>query len=191
MKKVLACVGVLWPLAVFAAAGGGGTGHPVYYKGRFFSTAVDINGTLAVPLEDLAKAVGSNVSLEPAFQLNGNSLNARMGWDVKKNVKASAASAIGGTGGTQASGGGGGAGKVNTQDIHFTQSVDKASVALFRVNRDGAITNHVLTLNGRAYVPLSDVAKAFGGVWVPLNLAPGAVIQLNFTPNPNAILIGL
>ncbi|HJT16703.1 MAG TPA: hypothetical protein VJ853_04920 [Thermoanaerobaculia bacterium] len=175
MKKILACVAVLLPAILFAAAGGAGAGHPIYVNGKLFSNAVDIKGTLAVPLEDLSKAVGANVSLEPAFQLQGRSLVARAGWDVKKNVK----TAVKGD-------------RPAVSDIHFTHTYDKASPVLFQINKQGAITNNVLTLNGKSYVPLADVVKAFGASWLlPANIAPGAAIQLNFTRNPNAILIGL
>ena len=157
MKKILMFVLCLFPLTAFPVSSGGD--HPVFLNGKPFSTAVTINGTLAIPLQDLSKGAGSNVSLEPAFQLRGNGLNAQMGWDVKKNQKAVAY---------------------------------KSSSLLFRVNRSGSISNRILTLNGKAFVPLSDVAKAFGGVWTqPAGLAPGQAIQLNFASNPNAILIGL
>src|SRR2546425_491964 len=86
MKKILMFVLCLFPLTAFPVSSGGD--HPVFLNGKPFSTAVTINGTLAIPLEDLSKGAGSNVSLEPAFQLRGNGLNAQMGWDVKKNQKA-------------------------------------------------------------------------------------------------------
>ena len=179
MKKFLACAVVLLPVVATAATGGAGAGHPVYINGKHFSNAVDVNGTLAVPLADLSKSVGANVSLEPAFQLQGNMLKARAGWDIKKNVKANSASAS--------------ESKIKFNDISISHTYDKASPLLFRVNKEGSITNHVLTLNGQAMVPLSDVARAFGGVWTQPagGLAPGAAIQLNFTSNPNAILVGL
>jgi hypothetical protein len=175
MKKILTCVAVLLPAVLFAAAGGAGAGHPVYINGKLFSNAVDINGTLAVPLEDLSKSVGANVSLEPAFQMQGRSLVANAGWDVKKNVKTAVK-----------------ADKPAISDIQISHTYDKASPLMFRINKQGAITNNVLTLNGRSYVPLADIVKAFGASWLlPANIAPGAAIQLNLTRNPNAILIGL
>ncbi|HUJ12455.1 MAG TPA: hypothetical protein VL284_01590 [Thermoanaerobaculia bacterium] len=175
MKKILACVVALFPIALFAVSSGGD--HPVYINGKPFSRAVLINGTLAVPLEDISKAAGSPVSLEPAFQLRGNTLNATMGWDVKKNVKTVAKQSQQ---------------KVDISDINISKTYDKSSPLMFKVNRPGAVTNNVLMFNGKAYVPLSDLARAFGGVWMqPAGLAPGAAIQLNFTSNPNAILIGL
>ncbi len=164
MKKILMFVLCLFPLAAFAVSSGGD--HPVFLNGKPFSTAVTINGTLAIPLADLSKGAGSNVSLEPAFRLRGNSLNAQMGWDVKKNEKGVAYKEQK---------------KANVSDVRF------------RVNRSGPISTNLLTLNGKAFVPLSDVAKAFGGVWTQPagGLAPGQAIQLNFASKPNAILIGL
>jgi hypothetical protein len=176
MKKILMSVACLFPFALFAITSY--DAHPVFLNGKPFSTAVTISGTLAIPLEDLSRGAGSNVSLEPAFQLRGNSLNAQMGWDVKKNQKTVAYKEQG---------------KVAVSDIHITAGVNKASPLMFRVNRSGPISTNVLTLNGKAFVPLSDVAKAFGGVWTQPTggLARGQAIQLNFASNPNAILIGL
>jgi hypothetical protein len=79
-------------------------------------------------------------------------------------------------------------GRLKWGDITLKRGITERRVD---INNEGVISNDVLMLNGKAYVPLRDVARAFGGVWTPGNLAPGAAIQLNFTRNPNAILIGL
>ena len=64
--------------------------------------------------------------------------------------------------------------------------------ANFKVNRNGRIAAHTLNGDGKVWVPLSDLAKAFGGTFtITGNLKPGQSIQLNFAANPNAILIGL
>ena len=80
---------------------------------------------------------------------------------------------------------------MKVSDIHIVKTVDKSSPVLFRVNRGGPISNNVLTVNGRSFVPMPDVAKSFGIVWTPPagGLAPGASIQLSVPKNNNAILI--
>jgi len=154
--------------------------HQVFVNGKPLSQAVLINGVWAVPLADVARAAGMGASLEPAFELQGNSLRVKAGWDVKANVKTAAPSGQNTTS----------AGKTSMQDIHFTHAVDKSSpVLMMRASpAGGTISNNILRLNGQAYVPLTDLARAGGGVWTPGNLAPGAAIQLHFT---NGILIGL
>jgi hypothetical protein len=155
MNKVLPFVLCLIPLSLFAA--GVEPEHQVFLFGKPFSHAVLISGVWAIPLQDVARAAGMNMTLESAFQLQGNTLNAQMGWDVKSK-----------------------------KTVLFAP--------LIKVNKRGQITRNILRQNGQAFVPLTDFARAFGGVWKTEpagNLAPGAVIQLNFPKDPNAILIGL
>ena len=52
------------------------------------------------------------------------------------------------------------------------------------------VSSHVMMHNGKAYVPLADVARAFGVAnWVaPMNLQAGQPITLNFAVNGNGVL---
>lgn len=51
-------------------------------------------------------------------------------------------------------------------------------------------SSQVITSNGKAYIPLSEIARAFGGVFTafPRNLKPGETIRMNFAPNPSAAM---
>jgi len=61
---------------------------------------------------------------------------------------------------------------------------------LFNIQKVGVISTNVLMKNGKAYLPLADVAKAFGNTsWQgPITLKPGDPINLNFTTSANGIL---
>src|SRR6266511_6042047 len=150
--------------------------NPVFLNGESFANAIKINGILVIPLEDFAKAAGGKVSLEPDFQLQGSTLTA----------------------------------KVAFQDLHVAKPMDKSSPQradvfaklgdikgesldrqrLFNIRRVGVISTNVLTKNGKAYLSLADVAKAFGNTsWQgAITLRPGESISLNFTTNANGIL---
>jgi hypothetical protein len=62
--------------------------------------------------------------------------------------------------------------------------------ALFRVRKAGVVSRDVFMKNGKAYVPLADVAQAFGIIvnWSKESPDP---INLNTTANSDAILVGL
>jgi hypothetical protein len=181
MKKILSCVLALFPLALCAAGPGAGP-HQVFINGKAFSQAVLVNGVWAVPLADVARAAGMGTTLEPAFELRGTTLKVRSGWDAKSNVKQSPAPTGQKTEASQ---------KVAVHDITIVRHVDKSSPVLMMMpgSAGGTVSNNILRFGGQAYVPLSDLARAGGGVWKTDNLTPGAAIQLNFTKN--GILIGL
>ncbi len=149
--------------------------NPVTLNGKPFGNAVTINGNLYISLQDFAKAAGGTLTLDPNFQLQGNTLTA----------------------------------KVKVQDIHFTHTVNKASPMLaqkdpsgqnpggiilqnqlFQVRKAGEISSHVIMKDGKAFIPLADVAKAFGNAsWTaPAQLAPGQSISLNFAVNGDGVL---
>ncbi len=65
---------------------------------------------------------------------------------------------------------------VKVSDIHVVKMSD--------------VSSHVMMHNGKAYVPLVDVVRAFGVAnWVaPMNLPAGQPISLNFAVNGNGVL---
>src|SRR5204863_2758628 len=108
----------------------------------------------------------------------------RSGWDAKTHLKTSTAP----TGQSAET-----TGKVAVHDISFTHHVDKASpVLMMKPGSDGGtVSNNIIRVGGQAFVPLTDLARAGGGVWKTDNLAPGAAVQLNFTKSLTGVLIGL
>jgi len=157
MKKLVACAALLLATALFAVSSGGD--HPVFLNGKRLGTAITVNGVVALPLGDLARAAGLNLTTEPGLQLRGSTLSAKFI-----------------------------PGRLKWRPITLKSSSYAASID---INKEGVISNDVLMVNGIAYVPLVDLFKAFGGggIWRPGNLAPGATIQLNSTPQ--GILVGL
>ncbi|HJT16701.1 MAG TPA: hypothetical protein VJ853_04910 [Thermoanaerobaculia bacterium] len=148
--------------------------HPLVTNGKPFSNAALINGQWAVPLEDFAKLGGSGLTLEPNFQLQGSTLSALLPavQTQKKHVEASTA-----------------ADSVTVPGSAYKeQKVYTGGV--FHVQRAGVISKNVFMYNGKAYVPLADVARAFGGTFTaPANkLQPGQSLSLNFTVNGDGFL---
>ena len=60
----------------------------------------------------------------------------------------------------------------------------------FHVRKAGEVSSHLMTLNGKTFIPVVDVMHAFGSrSWVaPANLQPGQSISLNFTVNGDGVL---
>jgi hypothetical protein len=163
---------------------------PVFLNGKPLGKAAVIDGVIAISVESFARAAGGTVTLEQAgFRLQGNTLlagiigeeglsmkhkNAIIGEDSIK-IKTVQASAV-------------------PEVAHKDQVAIKMKPnAAFRIAKGGAISRGVFMHEGKAWVPLSDVAKAFGDV-LTVNagtLKPGEPIRLNFSTNPNAILVGL
>jgi hypothetical protein len=151
--------------------------HPVFLNGKAFAKAVMIHGVWAIPLQDFAKAAGANVSLEPYLQLQGSTLRTRVTFHdlhaVKQTDKASARTT--------------GASDVFAKIVDIKgESLDdkqRSASTLFHIQKVGVISTNVLMQNGKAYLPLVDVAKAFGNVsWrAPVTLKPNEAISLNYT----------
>ncbi len=58
---------------------------------------------------------------------------------------------------------------------------------VFVVTKSTDVSTAVFVHQGKAYVPLADVARAFGGTFTaPAHLPPGGAINLNFARNPAA-----
>jgi len=166
--------------------------HQVLLNGKPFVKAAMINGVAAVKLEEFARAGGANITLEPGFTLVGSTLNATISgystpagkqkegakekWlkypDYKEQVE-------------------------NKDGQAGKKAVIKGEIRpLFKVNKPGAISTHIINADGTMWIPLADIAAAFKGRLSPNAAAGGALkpqeaIQLNFTPNLDAILIGL
>ena len=197
MNKVLLFVLCLLPLSLYAAGVEPDT-HQVFLNGKPFSHAILLNGVWAIPLEDIARGAGMNMTLEPALQLQRSTLRVHGGWDLKENKKAAVPTVS-----TDSNADAAAAHKhlagVKYEDITVNTGTGMSkgfypAGQLFKINKDAQITTNVIMHNGLAFVPLKDFAGAFGGVWKTQpasKLAPGAVIQLNFPKDPNAILTGL
>ena len=145
---------------------------PVVTNGKPFANAQFVNGQWAIPIADFAKAFGGTLTLEPNFQLQGNRLVALMSnYDTAKKHKIDLGSAVPGVQGNTAAKG-------------------QLSGGVFHVRKAGEISHNVFTLNGTTFVPLADVAKAFGTTFTAPagNLTPGQSFTLNFAVNGNGIL---
>jgi len=163
--------------------------HPLMANGRPFASAHFVNGQWAIPLEDFARLGGSNVSLEPNFKLQGNMLIGLLLPAVDKEHKHLEASASSDSV-TSVS-----AGKVAPAPVQqkgaggiILQNKDAGGIILqagaFHVTKNGAvISSHIFMFEGKAWIPLADVARAFGGTFTAPagNLQPGQSMSLNFT----------
>jgi type IV secretory pathway TrbL component len=162
--------------------------YPVYLNGHFLGNARNFNGIIVVSVQDLAKAGGGTLTLEQAgLTLNGGVLSAYQSGGSGVTSKAFHKASVAG-GGTNA----------YKEQTAYKETPAEAKVhvkattnALFKVNKSGKIAMHTVNGDGKVWVALSDVAKAFGGAFILGNLKPGESIQLHFPANPNAILIGL
>ncbi len=155
--------------------------NPVSLNGKPFAKAVTINGKLYISTEDFAKAAGGTLTLEPNFKLQGNTLTALVSsyssQHKHKTVEPSAA--LNTIGGVQ-----------EKQSEYKDRGGIILQRGLFQVRKAGQISNHVIMNNGKAFVPLADVAKAFGAAnWTgPVTLKAGEAINLNFAVNGDGIL---
>jgi len=63
-------------------------------------------------------------------------------------------------------------------------------MGIIAVRKAGGISNNVFSANGQTWVPLADVARAFGGTFTapPANLRPTDALTLNFAQKPDGIL---
>jgi hypothetical protein len=182
--------------------------HPVFLNGKPIGNAIiGEDGIIALSLADLVKAGGGTLTLEPYFQLQGNRLLAVKGEEQLKiklgTTQGSLVPAV------QTPYKESPAYKESPHGALDTQAGMKLTPGqIFRVQRAGEISSHVFMKGGKAFVPVSDVARAFGGVFInpatisgntPAGAAavnggtlkPGEAIRLNFAKNPHAILIGL
>ena len=174
--------------------------RPMTANGKQVGNAQFINGQWAISLEDFAKAAGGTLTLEPNFQLQGSRLLAvAPGVQVQGKTKIEASSpmnTIGGVAGNNPAAQQKAQGAIILQDKNqggiILQNKDRGGIILqntaFHVRKAGEISHNVFMFNGKAYVPLADVAKAFGGTFTAPagNLTAGQ--SLNFNWNGDGIL---
>jgi len=157
--------------------------NPVLINGKKFANAYNINGVIAISVADFAKAAGGTLTLEQAgFQLQGNVLSAGVIGEEGMKIKVAEASAAPGSSFTPAA-----TGSSFTPTMQKVQSQSAAKIRqgiqLFHVQKAGQISSHVFMEGGKAYFPLADLARAFGGTFTVNGgtLKPGQSISLNFT----------
>ena len=138
-------------------------------KNNPFGQAQFINGVWAVPLTSFSKVFGGDgVTLEGSgFQVQGNRLVTLAPSNTTEHKHKVA-----------------GAGDV---------AIKKAVVpngSFFVRKAGGTISGNLLTFNGMKFVPVADVARAFGGTFTAPagNLAPGQTLTLNLTISGNSPL---
>jgi hypothetical protein len=145
-------------------------GVQVLLNGKPFSTAQQIGGVWAIPLEDFAKGATGTPNLGPNFQIQGNRLVA-----VGAPHPSSSADTFAVNRTNQANVAAPGAIILQNNAFHFRKA--------------GEVSSRLLTLNGKTFVPLADVAKAGGGIWTPpANVAPGQTFTLNFAVNGDGVI---
>lgn len=178
MKRLLLCTAGLIFLAAPAALAV--EKAPLMINGRLLGNMVVIQGGIwGVPLEDVSRALGASVSLEPIVQLQGKVLTVREA-AISANVKANQGSLV-----------------PAVQKVDTVAKIKTAPGQFLRVQKSGPISSNIVTLNGKAYVPVADLVHALGDGSVHGNfsgpLQPNGV-NLHVNSNPNgiiAILIGL
>lgn len=137
--------------------------HPLTINGKSFGNAVMINGNLMVSLPDVAHGLNGTPNLGPTLQVQGNRLI---------GLLLPSPSAQADTFGSARPG---------------SAVQNKA----FQVRKAGEISSHLLTLNGKTYVPLTDLARnGFGArSWTaPTTLTTGQALSLNFAVNGDGII---
>jgi len=143
-------------------------GLTVNGKANPFGQAQLINGVWAFSLIDFCKSFGGDgVTLEGSgFQVQGNRLVTLSPSNTEKKHKVA------------------GAGDVAIKKVVVPNG------SFFVRKAGGTITGNLLTFNGMKFVPVADVARAFGGTFTAPagNLAPGQTLTLNFAVNGDGVL---
>ena len=145
------------------------TPNPVLINGKPFANALTINGVIAFSVEDFAKALGGTIAnlQQAGLSLQGKKLSTL----PPEQQRSSAPNAIA------------------ARDAASGMPTGKRMHKPFVITKSTDVSTAVFTHQGKSYVPLADVAKAFGGTFTaPANLAPGAPINLNFGANPGAAI---
>jgi len=134
--------------------------HPLFINGHSFGNAVEINGVLAISVQDLAQAIGGTTNIQEAgLRIQSNTLN------FLPAVQTTARDAASGLP----------TGKRMHKPFVITKELDKSAPLILS--------------NGKQFIAVSEVARMFGGtLGVQGNLAPGAPVNLNFAPSPMAAL---
>ena len=161
--------------------------HQVYFNGQPFAQAALIEGKLLIPVEAVAKAIsGGGLTLEDAhLTISNGKLNALVSsysGEAKHKDEATVKISPAGT-------------VAEKQTKAFIKGESKFIKGeyrpLLKVNRAGTIGT-VIDAEGKKWISLQNFVEALGArSSISGNLKTGEVIQLNFTKNLNAILIGL
>src|SRR5579859_1438639 len=153
--------------------------HALTMNGRPAANAVFVNGQWAMALDDFAKLGGGTLTLEPNFQLNGNTLSALLP-AVQTSIKKADPTL-----------------QIQASTVPDTFTVPGAALkqkvytgGAFHVRKAGVISRNVFRFDGKVWVPLADVARAFGGTFTTPqgNLQPGQSLTLNFAVNGDGVL---
>ena len=150
--------------------------HDITLNGKQLGRGVVIQGgIIAISVQDFARAAGAGVTLEPAFQLQGNRLQAAGAHSDYLKYKENAALKYG--------------------DASGQYKIKIMPGQIIAVRKAGLISGNVMTVDGKAYIPLRDVLRAFGDGSVRGfggDVKPGEAIHLTANPNAtNGILVGL
>ena len=175
MKRLLLSTAALILLAAPTAV----EKAPLTINGRLLGNMVVVQGGMwGIALEDVSRALGASVSLEPVVQLQGKVLTVREAASQANKVnQGSLVPAV--------------------QKIDTAAKIKLAPGQFLKVQKTGAISSNIVSLNGKAYVPVADLVRAFGDGSVRGTfsgpLQPNG-LNLHINNNPNgiiAILIGL
>jgi len=152
--------------------------HQLTINGNSIGTVQFVNGQWVMPIEDVSRALGGTLTLEPYLKLNGGHLSTLVpsysssDKPYKKVEPSAAANTIGGV-----------TSVVPTDQAKFHTN------AIIAVRKAGEISSHVFTANGKTWVPAADVAQALGVTFTaPANVRAGQSFTLNFAPSPTSIL---
>ncbi len=178
MKKIFTLVfGVVGFLVIAAPIYVESAAHQVLINGKPFAKAQFINNQWVIAIDDFAKAAGGSLTLEPNFQLQGNRLIGLLvpAVNAADKHKVDSAAVLGGS---------------SPAVQQKAQGAIILQDRVFHVRKAGEISRSVFLFNGKAYVPLADVVKAFGGGVFNAagNLKPGESLSLNFTFNGDGVL---
>ena len=180
--------------------------HPLLIvNGQTWGKLTIIQGTYAFPLADFSRLGGGTLTLEDVgLTLTGNTLKiSSQVYDAyhkhkdttAANIKIADPAAV----------------KIDTsykpqtpyKENPATVKIKGEARAAWKWQRDGVITSNAIRSGGGIFIPLADIARAFGGTFTApaapaapaavtgANTQPGDAVRLNFAKSPNAILIGL
>lgn len=146
--------------------------HSLTINGNLLGNVVVLgDGTWAVALEDVARAFGAPITLEPLLSLQGNRLSAN---PAASNVEYKPQKADGSLD----------AGIHFKYDLKAQKEARLAPGQFLGVINQGLISSHVVMMNGKAYVPVADLVHAFGDGSVrgtfKGNMQPGQPVTINF-----------
>ncbi len=138
--------------------------NPVYINNQKFAVAVTVNGILAVSVDDFAKALGGTTNLQEAgLRMQGTQL-----WLIAPTPQTTAA-----------------------RDLQSGLPTGKRMHKPFIIRKNYDVCPSVIGYQGKVYVPVANIAQAFGGtLQVNRNtLHANEPIVLSFPPNPNAAIV--